>query len=133
MRSFFVRAFALFLGTASIVTFAGPPAANAVAPDTHAASFVGNYTIFFTIGGSGHLNQGLLTVNANGTADDHLGDISTWSNKGKAFTMRFADSHVKQIFLAKQTAKGLSNRKHPGTYTNNGDPGGTWWGVKQPG
>jgi len=131
MSSFCRRFLAPIVAAAGIVTMAGAPAANAVAPHANSATFVGTYTVHFN-SGSGY-QTGTLTLNADGSDHDQIGFIGTWSNTGKAITFSLTyPPIINEVFTGKQTKKGLCSKKAPCNYTYNGAAYGVWYAVKNP-
>lgn len=118
------------LACVAAVSFVAPPA-GALVPHAHSPSFVGSYIVYLTYGGTPEFHQGGLIVYADGSAIDQVRHPAKWSNRGKAFTLTFRDGSLRQVFVANQTRKGLASAKHPGTWTNNGEPGGVWYAVKR--
>jgi hypothetical protein len=112
------------------LAFAGAPHAGALAPNAHAARFVGTYTVRFRIDRQHGVHLGLLTVDADGTASDNTGRTATWSNKGTAFTLVYVDPKITEVFTAQESPRGLATRRHPGTYTSNGERRGIWWATR---
>lgn len=125
-----VRLVAPFLLCAAAAGLTSAPA-GALVPHAHSPSFVGSYVVYVTYGGTPEFHEAGLVVYADGTAIDQNRQVATWSNRGKTFKLVFRDGTLRQVFIAEQTRKGLASKRHPGSWANNGQPGGVWYAVKR--
>jgi hypothetical protein len=123
--------FAPRLGVLVIATlaFAGlgtAPANAAVAP---AVSFVGTYTTHVDVNGHGYRTSSIMLF-ANHTGVSQGGGTATWTNVGRTITITAQSGTNTETFIGKRTKRGLSNKKHPGTFSDTRGDTGVWYAVQ---
>jgi hypothetical protein len=116
---------ALFLVMAAFA--AEPAAATAARPSVAPGAVIaGSYTAFVNWNHSRYW----LVLNSDHTGTDKYGDTIVWSQSGKSFEMTLTNSTATATYHGTKTKAGLSNRRHPGTVSNNIGDSATWFAVR---